>query len=554
MNVETQAGLFDLHFSRFMAERSGLAPKEEKQFAELVQRLSMSMANGHSCLPVKQSEQTILLQSPLVSSSSVTPLIVCLGRLYLNRYYSYEARLAKQLLAIAVKEHDVKGFQQLLDDCFGRDGLEPDWQKKAAEVALSRSLCIISGGPGTGKTTTVVKIIGLLLQAHGLGLRIALAAPTGKAAMRLQEAIGNSLSTLDFPEPIITAIPTAASTLHRLLGVQRNRPQFRHNSQNPLPWDVLVIDEASMVDLAMMSKVVDALKAESRLILLGDKDQLASVESGAVLPDCIRSLPGNTVELKKSYRFDTGIKTLAAAINAGDGELAWSILADDSFHNVSLLRNSYISYIGDKYSEYMEVVQNVSEFGMESVFRAYSRFQVLCSTRQGSRGVKMINSGVESYLKIGGYDCLSTPWYLGRPVLITANDYHLELFNGDIGICLPDQEDGSLKVWFERGDGTFKSCLPYRIPRCETVYAMTIHKSQGSEFNEVMVILPVDENRLLNRQLIYTAVTRAKEFVEIVASKKILVYALQSDYPRHSGLAQMLENQDVEQGITCMES
>lgn len=540
MSRENQAGLLDLHFSRFMAARCGLEGGDKERFAELVQELSIAMGSGHSCLPVNTGDQAILGRSRLVSISGATPLILAHDRLYLHRYFCYELRLAEQLKRFAGREHSYPHAKEMVDDCFEPDTGEPDWQKKAAEVALQKSLCIISGGPGTGKTTTVVKILGLLLQAAGIDLRIALAAPTGKAAMRLQESVAESMDGLDFPKEIVEKIPVGASTLHRLLGVRRNSPQFRHNADNRLPWDVIVVDEASMVDLAMMSKVVDALRPEARFILLGDKDQLASVEAGAVLPDCIRSLPANTVELQKSYRFDTGIKTLALAIKGGDGEEAWSVLSDEKFDNVSLLRNSYFSYIGEKYSAYMDRVYRVDTLGMREVFRAFAGFQVLCSTRHGRRGVNGVNAGIEKYLKIKGYDCSSDRWYAGRPILITANDYSLNLFNGDIGICLPDPEDGCMKVWFERGDGRLKSCLPYRIPSCETVYAMTIHKSQGSEFREVVVILPEDESRLLSRQLVYTAVTRAKEIVQVVASKKILVYALQSDYPRYSGLSQML--------------
>jgi len=537
---EYQPRLLDIHFSRFLAERSGLAGREKMRFEELVRMLSMDMAGGHSCLPVSPEDQEILSLCPLVSSGEKTPLIIAHGRLYLHRYYRYESRLADQLARLAGISHDLPDLYALLDRYFGPAGEEPDYQKNAAEVALRQSLAIISGGPGTGKTTTVVKIIGLLIETLGGELRIALAAPTGKAAMRLQESIANSLTGLTFPREIIDRIPTTASTLHRLLGVRRNRPGFRHTYDNPLPWDVVVVDEASMVDLAMMSKLVDALTSKARLILLGDKDQLASVESGAVLADCTRSLPANTVELRKSYRFNTAIKELAQAINVGDGERAWQVLNGGEQDNVTLLRNPYFGVIGERYDAYMKVVAHHGEHGMDAVFRALGAFRVLCATRHGARGVTGVNASVENHLKRVGYDVVSEPWYLGRPVMVTANDYSLELFNGDIGICLPDPADGRMKVWFERGDGGYRSCLPYRIPSCETVYGMTIHKSQGSEFREVVVMLPEEESRLLNRQLVYTAVTRAKECVQIVASKKILVYALQSDYPRSSGLAEML--------------
>ena len=534
--------LLDIHLGRFLAGRSGLTGRERARFEEIVRRVSADLAAGHSCLAVTEEERALLVRSPLVSADGATPLILDEDRLYLQRYFLYESRLARQLCHFAGRLHRLADGAQLLEQCFGPDDEEVDYQKRAASVALHRSLAIISGGPGTGKTTTVVRIIGLLLQTLGPELRVALAAPTGKAANRLMESIGDSLPALGFPREIIASIPAHASTLHRLLGVQRHRPEFRHNHANPLPYDVVVVDEASMVDLALMSKLVDALSPDCRLILLGDKDQLVSVESGAVLADCIASLPDNTVELKKSYRFERGIRSLAEAINGGDGEEAWRLLTADDPPNVTLLRNSYLSRVAECYGMFMERALCCQPHEMESLFRYFAKFRVLCATRSGPRGVDGVNRAVEHILKQRGYD-LSSPWYVGRPVLVTANDYSLELFNGDIGICLPDPADGRIKVWFEQPGGPPRSIIPNRLPRCETVWAMTIHKSQGSEFGEVMVLLPEVENRLLSRQLVYTAVTRAKEYVQVVASKIIFVYALQSDYPRSSGLARMLERQ-----------
>ena len=381
---EKQPRLLDLHFARFMAKRSGLVGKEKESFETLIQQLSLAMESGHSCMQVSGEEADLLCSSPLVSATSDTPLVFRGERLYLQRYFQYECRLASQLKAFSSASDSefqlsAEDLQVLLDRVFGVEGTEPDYQRRAAEVALKKSLCIISGGPGTGKTTTVVKIIGLLLEVFGLEIRIALAAPTGKAAMRLQESIGNSLQGISFGEEVIERIPTTASTLHRLLGVRKNSPGFRHNRDNPLRWDIVVVDEASMIDLAMMSKLVDALSSGARLILLGDKDQLASVESGAVLNDCIRSLPDNTGELKKSYRFDAGIKSLAQAINSGDGEQAWQLLVGDDFGNVNLLRNSYFRFVGARYLVYMEKVRSVAQqmthSGVAEVFAVFSRFR-----------------------------------------------------------------------------------------------------------------------------------------------------------------------------------
>jgi exodeoxyribonuclease V alpha subunit len=528
--------LLDIHFAGFLASRSGLAGEEKRTFETVVRDLSAALASGHSCLPVRKQEEEILAGTSLVSAGDLTPLVLSHGRLYLHRYFTYEVRLAVQMKELAKQNFPVPEGKVLLDACFGPDTEEEDLQKKAAGTAMRRALCIISGGPGTGKTSTVVRIIGLLLQAFGNDLQVALAAPTGKAAMRLSQSVGGSLEMLPFPGSVKAAVPTEARTLHRLLGARKNSPRFRHTRENPLPWDVVVVDEASMVDLAMMSKLVDALKPGSRLLLLGDKDQLASVESGAVLIDLVRALPENTVELQKTYRFNTSIKQLSQAVNRGDNEAAWQLLADPALEHVGLLTKPLPDFVGNRYALYMAQAVRGRGAGYEQVFATFNGFRVLCAVRHGHRGVEGINATVEQHLAGKGYDCLSKIWYPGRPILITRNDYSLDLSNGDIGICLPDPADGVLKVWFERPDGTFKTCLPYRLPPCETAYALTIHKCQGSEFDEVLVVLPEQENRILSRELIYTAVTRAKKRVLMATEKEILRQALAGKIERFSGL------------------
>ena len=539
-NFSGQYSLLDLHFAEFLTKRSSFSGDAKEEFFEVVAELSAAMGAGHSCLPISREQSLLLEQTNLVSEDELTPLIVCNQHLYLHRYFRYESRLAHQIKDMAIRSH-AKGLgADLLDSYFEDQEELINWQKKAAAVALEKDLSIISGGPGTGKTTTVVKILGIILQAINKNLSIGLAAPTGKAAMRLQVSINSSLSSIDFPEGIKAAIPTEAKTLHRLLGVQRNSPQFRHNKENPMSWDVVVVDEASMVDLAMMSKLVDALKPGSKLILIGDKDQLSSVESGAVLADFIKSIPQNTVELQKTYRFDSGIKELAASINMGDAGKAWAILKDKTIANVSLLESDVLEYIGEKYGSYMEVVRTSEEQNIAKIFASFNQFQILCSVHYGERGVDGINRRIEFTLAGQGYDCSPDSWYVGKPVLITRNDYTLGLYNGDIGICLPDANDNRLKVWFEKDDGGYKSFLPYRLPHFETAFAITIHKSQGSEFSEVLVVLPKEDNRVLCRELLYTGVTRAKEKVKIGTEREVFELGLSRCIERYSGLARRL--------------
>ncbi len=537
--MEGSYSLLDLHFADFLAARCGLPDGDLAMFKHLVRELSRALADGHSCLPLQSGDRDMLMASPLVSEGRKTPLVLFNESLYLHRYFTYEARLAAGIKDLAGRKSNTD-VDALLDACFGPDGDELDGQKLAAQLAVTRALAIISGGPGTGKTTTVVKIIGILLEAFGSDLQVALAAPTGKAAMRLSMAVGRNKEGLPFSAAIKNAIPDETRTLHRLLGARDRSVYFRHNRENPLPWDAVVVDEASMVDLAMMSKLVEALKPGSRLILLGDKDQLVSVESGAVLADLVEALPENTVELQKTYRFDAAISRLSRAVNRGDVEAARELLADSTSRRTRLLTEPLRDFAGSRYLDYMRLVEQVREVGEEKVFAVFNRFRILCALRRGPAGVEGINTVMEQFLYRHGYDCLARPWYPGRPVLITRNDYTLDLYNGDVGIALPDSAGGGVRVVFQRPDGTIKSCLPNRLPPCETAYAMTIHKSQGSEFDDVLIVLPEKENPILSRELVYTALTRARKQVLVSSSEVILRLALERKIRRYSNLKDRL--------------
>ncbi len=539
---EQRIRLIDTQFSRFLAKRSALPDKEKDQFQDIVCRLSMGIGAGDSCLPLTEQENEIVGRSGL-SGFNGHPLCVDGNRLYLQRYFEYEKRLAEKIRIFTASSEQLHGDGALLDILFGRiKAAETDWQRLASEQALEQNFLIISGGPGTGKTTTVAKILALLQSTADSTLRIALAAPTGKAAMRLQESIATSVHRLSLEESISESIPLQASTLHRLLGVKYNSPFFRHNENNPLFYDVVVVDEASMVDLALMSKLVDALRPGTRLILLGDKNQLVSVESGTVLADLIAAMPGNTVELQKSYRFDSGIQKFAEAINAGKSLQAWELLEREDPQNISLMEEEAAEYGGKMYCSYMSAVRQARTLAdYKSLFSSLQSFKILCANRHGQTGVSGINERVEHYLTGHGYDCLSHSWYEGRPVMITRNDYGLDLYNGDTGICLPDPENSEImKVWFERSDGSIQGLLPGRISSCQTVYAMTIHKSQGTEIREILVVLPVQDSELLTRELLYTAVTRAKQSVKIKSSRSVFERAVNEKIKRYSGLADRL--------------
>ena len=529
----------DSAFARFLKERSALENTQKLAFETIVLTLSYQHNQGHSCILLNEEDKALVLASGLAAcspaeDSTLLPLVLEQNRLYLQRYWHYENRLTLQIKAIATHHHVVDKVDTLLDDYFGKQTAEIDWQREAARMAVQQNFSIITGGPGTGKTTTVVKILAVLQELAQESLHIALAAPTGKAAMRLQESIGFNKTKLNCSEEIKARLPENVSTLHRLLGAKLASPYFRHHADNPLIYDVVVVDEASMVDLALMSKLLDALKPSARLILLGDKDQLASVESGAVLADLTQALPTHTVELQTAHRFDDNIKQLAVAVNQQNTELAWQLLNSNN-ENICLLESDLITYIAAQQVDYLRLIQQNKPF--TDIYQAFNRFQVLCSNREGKNSVADINDRVVQKLAQQGRIQVAGLWYVGRPVLVTQNNPALHLYNGDIGLCLPDKSPNNrLMVFFQRPDGSVKSYLPSRLAQCETVFAMTIHKSQGSEFEEVLIVLPDNINPVLTKELLYTAITRAKKTVKLVADKAVFTASIEQKVARVTGL------------------
>jgi exodeoxyribonuclease V alpha subunit len=506
-----------------------------------------------------------------------------IGRLYLYRYWNYEDKLANWIKSRVGEDERNIDFRRLKE---GLARLFPEreadvinWQKVAAFTALTKPFCVISGGPGTGKTATVGKILALLLEKAGPRRpRIALAAPTGKAAARLQEAIKETRGTLNCPSSIKEAIPNEASTIHRLLGTIPDSPDFRYNPDNPLPFDTVVIDEASMGDLPLMSKLIQALPSEARLILLGDKDQLASVEAGAVLGDIcdtgnvhcfskrfaddLKRVTGYgitaeangrnkgaiqdcVIELRKSYRFrsDSGIGAASRAVNAGDGDLAVTVMTTGRYGDIEwkglphpqALGKALRDLVVEGFESYLKA-REVSE-----IFELFDRFRILCVVREGPCGVVALNALVERILRMERLIEPDQAWYRGRPVLITRNDYHLGLFNGDVGIVFPDSEaKGELRAFFPDTGGHLRKFHPLRLPEHETVYAMTVHKSQGSEFDRVVLLLPDRDSPVLTRELLYTALTRSRERVEVWGVERVFRAAVSRRIERTSGLRDAL--------------
>ena len=526
----------DTAFARFLSQRAKLDRAQKQTFEQLVAQLSNEQNQGHNCIQISDEDKALMLASGLAACSGSLPLIIEKNRLYTHRYWHYEYRLAMQISSMINRNPPIEYPDAVLDRYFAGQSDGIDWQREAAKMAVRQPFSIITGGPGTGKTTTVVKILAILQElAADRPLHIALAAPTGKAAMRLQESIASRIEALPCSGEIKKHIPETVSTLHRLLGAKPPSPYFYHNADKPLVYDLIVVDEASMVDLALMSKLFDAVKPGARLILLGDKDQLSSVESGAVLADLTSALPACTLELKTSHRFAGTIKILADAVNAQQAEIAWDILQGDD-ENCALLEQDLIAYIAARQTDYLQLLKTGADF--REIYQAFSCFQVLCSNRHGEYGVAGINYHVEQKLSGQKHINLSGLWYAGRPVMVMQNNAALHLYNGDIGICMPDKEqDGKLMVFFQRTDGSVKRYLPARLPACETVFAMTIHKSQGSEFDDVLIVLPDMINPVLTKELLYTAITRAKKTVKLVTDQAIFMQAVQKKVERVTGLA-----------------
>ncbi len=594
----------DLSFAR-LAENSGSAPRLLAAAC-----LSAGAGEGHVCLPLALLRPDMLFsghqqllaealwqaadapqepqqwQSLLSGWSAVSegllaaPMVLTRERLYLHRMWHQERQVADFFSAeLPADQADPAALRQILDQLFGEAG--DNWQKVAAAVALTRQHSVISGGPGTGKTTTVARLLAALLLMEPRRLRICMAAPTGKAAARLTESLGKALQALPVSETIKARFPQEATTLHRLLGARPGTRSLRYHAGNPLHLDVLVVDEASMVDLSMMASLISALPPGARVIFLGDRDQLASVEAGAVLGDICRcaeygyspqrareleQLTGASIQgtetpdappvrdslclLRQSYRFSagSGIGQLAAAVNQGDVTRLNAVRVG-GYQDIALRTldsaDDWLAMLGEISDGYAGVLAMIRQQSAPAeVLRAFSRFQLLCALREGPFGVSGLNQRIEQRLRQQqrlGAPLTGGQWYAGRPVMITRNDSTLGLFNGDIGITMPD-DTGQLKVHFMLPEGDVKAVQPSRLPSHDTAWAMTVHKSQGSEFDHTALVLPPQFSPVLSRELVYTAITRARKQLTIYSDEQLFNRAIQSRTRRRSGLTGQLSH------------
>ena len=594
----------DYHFARSLVALGGA--NEETLFCAALASRAVQM--GHVCLDLTRvqdlrfvdrngdtgtafdcpPEARLLagLRASALCSDGGTPTPLVLdgqGRLYLQRYAHHERELAAALLERARPAANVdlerlgRGLRRRLPGATAERSVPaaPDALELALAVAALQRLAVICGGPGTGKTTTVVKILALLqeqaLEQTGAALGITLLAPTGKAAQRLAASVASGLGALELTESVRAVIPANASTIHRALGGGRGGSgRFWHDAENPLPADLVVVDEVSMVDLVLLRQLVRALRPEARLILLGDKDQLASVEAGAILgdiydptaamewssdfarrmheatghsPPATLPAPGLAdclVSLEQSHRYgaDSGIGRLARAINQGAAETAL-LLLEPGPHSANDCRRfdpDVLSSAGPPLlaqlatAGYRRFVENPDPALKLTHLESY---RVLCAHRQGPHGVERLNAEIERWLARAGLIDPEARFYENRPILILRNDYGLGLFNGDVGVVVRDGP--RLRVCFQGSEG-LRFLAPSRLPPHETVFAMTIHKSQGSEFDAVSVVLPATPSPLLSRELLYTAVTRARRRVDVLGSREVIRSAVGRAIQRASGL------------------
>lgn len=565
--------------------------------------LSRKLSEGHICLDLnkvnEQSEEIPewcrnlprgdkpLRSIPLVARNGddQQPFVLHRNYLYIQRYFRYETSFVNSILNFLNSEKKVtkKRLAELnaygafikkiltSDSPVSSKGNSSDdqtnWQVAAAISGILNNFTIITGGPGTGKTTTVAKILSILFTIHP-DLKVALAAPTGKAAARMAESLRNTKIPLSkkIAEKFQALSP---STIHRLLKWQRSSPYFAYNRNNQLHYDVVIVDEGSMIDIALFAKLLEAIGADTRLILLGDKDQLASVEAGSLFGDLCGSLPRlnfftkqriafinsfitdpkryitssqiskgdahplfeHLVELRHSHRFTA---------NYGIGQFSKAVISG----NIETLQqpNEQVMIDTDYSPELFEkFIAGYSAFIKEKNIRTALRhmniLRVLCAVREGEHGLYAVNNAIERFLHDRKLIVVNSQFYTNRPIILTRNYYEHNLFNGDVGIIRPDRK-GVLMAWFEDSAGELKAILPGYLSEAETVFAMTVHKSQGSEYDEVLVVLPTQPNiPILTRELLYTAVTRAKKRVYIQGTMEVILTAASRQVERVSGIA-----------------
>ncbi len=515
----------------------------------------MFSSNNIDAANIPSTGASVAWRKLLLDSNSVgnpgdaTPLTLDGNRLYLNRFWFYEDFIAQRILQMLERDNtiDRTDISELVESLFSNSSSIDQDQKNAIVTAASKDFCVISGGPGSGKTSTVIRILAVLL-AQDSRYRVALAAPTGKAAARMIDSIRERVDQLDIDNSIKAVMPDEAQTIHRLLHYRRQG--FDYDEQHQLPLDCVVIDEASMIDLKLMFHLLAALPNHARLILLGDRDQLASVAAGNVLGDITghgHKFDADSAPISKSisllrsnYRFDrdSAIGELAALVNSGESAAAIKLLQqnrrglryfDDTRDQINAEALKWI------YAAYQPIFESDTP---EKALKIYESTRVLCATNLGPFGVESLNRMVSTAL-LARNNLPESDRYNGLPIMITRNHHQLGLFNGDTGILWQFPE--GLRACFRNSEGGLRDLAVNRLPEFTPAWVSTVHKSQGSEFDSVLLILPSDpESGALSRELLYTAVTRARHQFILHAAGSVVVHSIETLTQRHSGLAQKL--------------
>lgn len=602
----------DKAFADFLQDRQPSPDSDHHLLACLV---SYQYGRGHACLDLqslsKRPLSTLGLEAkfkhlipPYLSEKAAScpwvlgensPLVLFEQKLYLRRNYYAESliqdAILQRLSPIDFSSEEQASLTAILNQLFENSSTDtntPDWQKVACAIACRANFTLITGGPGTGKTTTVTKLLALLMdmaKQQNKTLKIALAAPTGKAAARLNESMQRARALLPESLRFSSDLLAPAQTLHKLLGLKGRQSKSAHAATpSLLAYDLVLVDEASMIDLQMMALLMLAVPNHAKLILLGDKDQLASVEAGAVMGqlcakaefgfyshdtvqwiqkmtgqnlseyrayhvDKADSLSQQTVMLRESYRFTAKSKIgqVSRAVNKGQALDFDSILKEQSEQDkimiyepvhaknaqlIEIFKTAWQSWLQPMQSYFItpEHIPECSDEKAYQLLQSFAQFQVLCALREGSWGVSHFNRFIAQ-----GLGFPNTPWFVGRPVMVTQNNYQLGLMNGDIGLCLP--KNGTIKVAFINSEQAIQWVLPSRLEAVETVFAMTVHKSQGSEFDQVCLVLPDQYALVLTRELLYTGITRAKKVLHLVIpNREVLNNAIKYKVNRSGGL------------------
>nr|WP_205680626.1 exodeoxyribonuclease V subunit alpha [Acinetobacter haemolyticus] len=564
-------------WSRYLTQAPFSQSAQADSAAHVLQQLIEASLNGDSCIQVDLVQLEALGDLAIPSEKAATQVAPCVydqQGLALYRYWQLEQRLAQQICRLKRQMTpviDISEYESLLED---------EFQQAALKMVLQQWLSIITGGPGTGKTYTLARIIAALNQMIP-DIRIAMAAPTGKAAQRMQEALQNSFND---PNLIASGLVTdelrnqSTQTLHRLLGMG-NRQIPRFNVKQPLPYDVIVVDEASMLDLSLATALFEAVPDSCRIILLGDANQLASVDVGSVLADLqqVEGLAENRVQLQNSRRFSDKAKIgqLARFIQAQQAssesvltQLEQEIVKPASLQEMSLSTAMpdaiQLEYLPEQldieieqyqqklmygFNDYAEILKSYlhadqPEQYIQDVIRVFDDYRILAAVKHGALGIEQLNRYAERWLNQQLKQIAVAEWYVGRPVMMTYNDYQLGISNGDIGICFKHRTQAQqFEVFFPSLN---KWIAAHRLPRnMQTAFALTIHKSQGSEFTHTAIVLDSNAKKLLSQELIYTAVTRAKKVVTLLADPNALLQALTVRTVRRSGLVQKINFQGL---------